>query len=273
MFFLYFLPINQWAQLKSGRKWWFGEHLTSARKGWMKQRPTVTKPIIACGFVLIVSESPLSSSRMRIKPATVRPQVNTMKFLCHMNHWSKLKHLFDVQVCLKYLRNKCHWIQKFSGVFSHLAMMIPKLAEQIQAPIMNAPCRKINNLDFDFKGPTSPKPLAVLDTILSLSCFWMSPVSLTLPLANITWYCSVSRSHMIPPVKVDSLYMEFSLQWMFHYRWWLVPCVSRSRKSIHPFGRTLSLLRSRPPGPWCFPWAPVYCRSSLGCNLTSWRAS
>ena len=69
----------------------------------MKQRPTVTKPIIACGFELIVSERPLSSSMMRIKPATVRAQVNTMKFLCHINHWSRLKHLFDVHVCLKYL--------------------------------------------------------------------------------------------------------------------------------------------------------------------------
>ena len=72
----------------------------------MKQRPTVTKPIIACGFELIVSERPFSSSMMRIKPATVRAQVNTMKFLCHINHWSRLKHLFEVQVCLKYLMKK-----------------------------------------------------------------------------------------------------------------------------------------------------------------------
>ena len=70
----------------------------------MKQRTTVTKLIIACGFEVIVSERPFNSSRMRIKPATVRAQVNTIKFLCHINHWSRLKHLFEVHVCLKYLK-------------------------------------------------------------------------------------------------------------------------------------------------------------------------
>ena len=77
--------------------------------------------------------------------------------------------------------------------------MMPKLAEQIHAPIINAPWRKMNILDFDFRAPTSPSPCAALETILSLSCFWMSPVSFTRPLASITWYCSFSKSQMLPP--------------------------------------------------------------------------
>ena len=80
----------------------------------------------------------------------------------------------------------------------HLAIMIPKLAEQIHAPIINAPWRKMNILDLDFKAPTSPRPWAALDTILSLSCFWMSPVSFTRPLASITWYFSFSKSQTLP---------------------------------------------------------------------------
>ena len=90
--------------------------------------------------------------------------------------------------------------EAFWILYSHLAIMIPRLAEQIQAPIINAPWRKMNILDFDLSAPTSPSPWAALDTILSLSCFWMSPVSFTRPLASITWYFSFSKSQMLPSV-------------------------------------------------------------------------
>ena len=101
-----FLPMSQWTQLKIGLSWWLGEQRMRARKGWMKQRPTVTKPMMAWGLVEMVLLMSRSSSRMRMKPAMVRPQVTIMKVRCQMNHWSRLKHRFDVHVCLKYLQVK-----------------------------------------------------------------------------------------------------------------------------------------------------------------------
>ena len=57
-----------------------------------------------------------------------------------------------------------HTSQRKDGI-SYLAMMIPRLAEQIQAPIMKAPCRNISSLDLEVTAPTSPSPRGAPDTI------------------------------------------------------------------------------------------------------------
>lgn len=84
------LPMNQWTQLNNGLMLSLGEQRIRARKGCMKQRPTVTKPMKAWGLWYKVWVMPWTSSRMRMKPAMVRPQVIIMKVRCQMNHWSRL---------------------------------------------------------------------------------------------------------------------------------------------------------------------------------------
>ena len=49
-------------------------------------------------------------------------------------------------------------------LFSYLAKMMPRLAEQTQAAIMKAPCRNINSLDLEATAPGWPSPLGVPDT-------------------------------------------------------------------------------------------------------------
>ena len=82
--------MNQWTQLNNGLMLSLGEQRIRARKGWMKQRPTVTKPMKAWGLSNKVWEMPWTSRRISMKPAMVRAQVSVMKVRCQMNHWSRL---------------------------------------------------------------------------------------------------------------------------------------------------------------------------------------
>ena len=84
------IPMNQWTQLNNGLMLSLGEQRIRARKGWMKQRPTVTKPMKAWGLSNKVWVMPWTSRRISMKPAMVRAQVSVMKVRCQMNHWSRL---------------------------------------------------------------------------------------------------------------------------------------------------------------------------------------
>ena len=80
-----------------------------------------------------------SSTKIKKKPAKVSSQVNIIMSLWTTNQTSFLQHWEPVQVCLKYL-----------------ATIIPKEAEPIQAPIMNAPWSLNKMSDLAFNCPTNP---------------------------------------------------------------------------------------------------------------------